>query len=590
MNKANRLSLLLAAAGLLVLFGYLTGPGLGGTGDSRHYLGTALHLRQTGQLTDVDGLPYRFWGPLYPGLLALCYAPWAVRLLHGAALLGSLVLWSRLGEKLLPPGRAQWLPPLLALSTAVLVPAKFVWAETVFGLLAAGYFVSLLAWLRSGHGGWLGLATALGFLLPLQRTSGFFLLAGAAAGLLATGATRGRWRPLALHGLLGAAGGLAWNYYAEVSSGPPVYQHVYGLAKLGNSVADYGFVLGRWFVPLATGWRAQWPLLWAVGLPGLLALLWPLAGWERGGAGRSFAPGAAPVPLFGSGAALRLLWWVLVVDLLAHFVAVNLHRGAAGLHDAERYLAALAGPVLLLGLARWPAAAGWRRLGGGLLAAWLAYSAGRIAHNAYRLRARPPVAWPPEPAGAVRKTPPPALRKVSQAVVRPALTATTSPPDSMKQVFFLALAAVLGSAARPVAAQTTTIGGPGGSIVTDQHGTTVQGAGGTVTTTRTRVKKRIQGAGTATVTSGNAVSISGNNSSRTVACDGNAVTVLGNNNNVRLTGTCARLTVAGNNNRVAAATLGSASTSGNHNAVTWTGPKPAVSDLGTGNSLKEQGQ
>jgi hypothetical protein len=365
--------LLAAAVVLMALFAWMVAPGLGTTSDSAHYLATARHLRLGLGLVDVDGLPYRYWGPLFPALLAVFHSSLALKLLHGGALLGQLLLWSRAARWLLPPARARWLPLLLALSTAVLVPAKFVWAETVFGLLAAGYFFGLLNWLRTGRGGWLALATMLGFLLPLQRTSGIFLLAGAAVGLLATGAAaHGRWRVLLLHGVACTAGFLGWNYYAEVLAGPPVYQALGTGTKLLATCADYGFVLLRWLLPLAASWRVAAPALWALALPGLLLLLWP----------RRAAYFSQQQETTSD---LRLLWWVLVIDVAAHIAATNLARGAAGLHDTERYLAAVVAPVLLLVLARWPL--GWKSkwLSGGVLALWLIYSAVRVGHNAEKL-------------------------------------------------------------------------------------------------------------------------------------------------------------------------------------------------------------
>ena len=110
---------LLLAAGLLqlALFGYATAPGLAGTGDSRYYLHAAQTLRDTGLLLNPDGTPYRYWPPLYPVLLRAAGSLVGIRGLHGACLLGSLLLWSWLGRQVLPPRRALAVPVLLALST-----------------------------------------------------------------------------------------------------------------------------------------------------------------------------------------------------------------------------------------------------------------------------------------------------------------------------------------------------------------------------------------------------------------------------------------------------------------------------------------
>lgn len=324
-------------------------------------------------------------------LLAVFFSFGGVRVLHGAALLAQVVLWARMGRWLLPPSRLAGLPWLVALSTAVLVPAKFIWAEPVYGALAAAYFYALLAWSRSGRGGWLAVATMAGFLLPLQRTSGFFLLAGAGVGMLLTGQWRRYWRPLLGHWVGCAVGGLVWNYYAEMVAGPPVYQAVRGWAALSSSVADYGYVLARWFLPLAASWLAAWTGLWALALPTLLLLLWP-----RDNRQTRETELTNTVPIATSNQHLRLLWWVVVVTLVALLGATNATRAAAGPHDAERYSAVLVGPVMLLALASWPASKGqsWFRLSRVLLVVLLLYAAGRAGHNAHRLRRYPSVTWP----------------------------------------------------------------------------------------------------------------------------------------------------------------------------------------------------
>ena len=107
----------MAGLAQLALFLYVAAPGLGGTSDSRLYLHAAQTLRETGQLLNPDGTPYRYWPPLYPALLAAVGSPVGIRMLHGACLLGSLGLWSWLGRQLLPARRALVLPVLLALST-----------------------------------------------------------------------------------------------------------------------------------------------------------------------------------------------------------------------------------------------------------------------------------------------------------------------------------------------------------------------------------------------------------------------------------------------------------------------------------------
>ena len=395
---------LLLAAGLLQLslFGYVTAPGLAGTGDSRYYLHAAQTLRDTGFLLNPDGTPYRYWPPLYPVLLRAAGSLVGIRGLHGACLLGSLLLWSWLGRQVLPPRRALAVPVLLALSTPWLLVSKFVWAESGFVLLFAAYAVALWQWLRTGRWAWGAAATAIGLLLPLQRTLGLFLLVGVGAMLLVGAWPRRsslRRGQLLLHLVLSAAGGVLWQGYALLVAGPSRYHPGRGWSQLLSSGADYGFVLGRWLLPLPATGRALLPdVLWAAALAGLLALLWPRKQPKQP---------AAPVPMdstAGIRAAagptnraepdnrllLQILWGagLALVVLVAGLTVFA--QSAAGVHDAERYASVLYGPVVLLVLAAWPAQ-GPRWLGRALLGAWLLGAALRVGHVAPDLRRVPPL-------------------------------------------------------------------------------------------------------------------------------------------------------------------------------------------------------
>ncbi|MBD2722646.1 ArnT family glycosyltransferase [Hymenobacter armeniacus] len=373
-DKAFRLSLTGAAVVLLALFWLMTANGLHTTSDSIYYIAAARSWAQSGRLLHPDGSLYRYWGPLYPMLLALGESTWATRCLHGLALVGNLWLWALVGRMLLPAKRALVLPWALALSTAMMVPAAFVWSETVFALLLAAYVYALLHWCRTDRPGWLALATGAAFLIPLQRTAGMALLAGVGVGALLYPGRR-RWRRLLLHGVASAAGGVAWNYYAERVAGTRPDRGFGTLAKLWGSFSDYGFVLLRWFLPLPASWRTVAAGLFAVVLPAWLAGLW------LGAIKKSATPEK-------STAGLRLLWVTALVYVLGLLLAVNMTRGATGLYDAERYAAVLSGPVLLLALAAWPRTekpwATWAQRG--VVAAWLAYSAVRVGHNVLVLR------------------------------------------------------------------------------------------------------------------------------------------------------------------------------------------------------------
>ena len=379
-RAALGLSAALALAGYL----YATGTGLAGTFDSYHYLYAAHTLRQKGQLLMPGGGPFQAWPPLFPLVLAALGGPGPVRWLNGLALLGTLAAWSAVGYRLLPGRRALALPLLLALGAPALVVSKFVWSEPLFNLLWAGYFLVLLTWLRRGGRWWGLLATALGGLLPVQRLAGLFLLAGVGAGLLGPGAA-GVGRPGRRARLAHLAGTLSGFVLWKLIARPDL---VLGSSStLRNPLpvlADYGFVLGRWLVPLPA---ASLPALLAAGwvglLAGLLVLLWPrpaglgaLVAWPR------------PYVLLGG----RLLFGSLLCTLLA--LAYSAMRGRSGVdvYEAERYLTPLYPPVMLLVLMRWPSAGTWaRRLGPALLVGLVLYQGLRLAHNADQLRRLPPI-------------------------------------------------------------------------------------------------------------------------------------------------------------------------------------------------------
>ena len=408
--RSRPLTGLLLGVGVLVqlaLFLYTTAPGLAGTSDSRLYLHAAHTLRATGQLLHPDGSPYRYWPPLYPLLLAAVGSLNGARLLQGTALLGSLLLWSWLGRQLLPRRRALLVPLLLALSAPGLLVGKFVWAECVFILLVAAYIAALLQWLRTARAEWAVLATVAGVLLPLQRTLGLFLLAGVGVVLLLGAwrnlAARGRWQ-LLVHLLLSGLGGILWQAYALlVVAAPSRYHPPRGWGQLLSSLADYGFVLGHWLLPLPVSARAGLPnVLWVAILLGLFTVLWPRQrpGRQveellsaRGLAGEPANPTfpAASGHCFSTQLVREVLWGAAVALVALVAVLTVFAQSAAGVHDAERYASVLFGPMVLLVLAAWPARAP-RWMGQLLLGLWLLGLAGRAMHVARDLRQVPPLA------------------------------------------------------------------------------------------------------------------------------------------------------------------------------------------------------
>ena len=381
--RAGGLVVGLAAVLLLAAYWYATATGLAGTFDSYHYLHAAYTLRHQGQLLMPDGSPFRAWPPLFPVVLAALGGGGPVRWLNGLALLGALGAWSVVGYRLLPGRRALALPLLLGLSTPALVCSKFVWSESLFSLLWAGYFLALLGWLR--RGGWARglLATALGCLLPLQRLAGVFLLLGVGLGLLGRGAVPAGQpgRPARLAHLAGTAGGvLAWQLLASPFSLGTVAHPLNPLPI----VADYGFVLWRWLLPLpAASLAALPPLLWA----GLLALL--LVGLRPQAAGH---PELAPAPAHAALTGSRMLFNSLAVSLLLLVYSATRDRIMSDVYEAERYLTPLYPAVLVLVLRRYPVASRYGAfLAPVLLVAWVLYQGARLAHNVHQLHQLPPL-------------------------------------------------------------------------------------------------------------------------------------------------------------------------------------------------------
>ncbi|UYZ60890.1 hypothetical protein [Hymenobacter latericus] len=372
-GSASRLIISLLAAGwLLGLFAYAYGPGPGVTADSYYYLAAARSFAEHGHLLNPDGTPYRWWGPLYPVLLSAGMGnPGAwVGVLNGISLLGCLGAWGWLAWRVVP-NRPIAAGAVLALGCATpwLATAKFVWSEPVFGLLFGLYAVALYHYLQRGGPRWWLAATALGVLLPLQRTSGLFLLVGVGLGVLL--AYPDAWRrqrgALLLHGAVGGLMALAWLIYARMVAPRPEFYRNKGWQGLREALADYGYVLVRWLLPVQ---QAEWPKHWV--FAGLLLVL--LAGmlylsWQQ------------------SHRLIRLLSVAVVVYLLIHMGTTVVSRSGGNVYDVERYCAVVYGPFVVVLAALVSEAAAKRRWVVWVLAVWLLYPAvravrvARFSHN-----------------------------------------------------------------------------------------------------------------------------------------------------------------------------------------------------------------
>jgi hypothetical protein len=372
----------------LAIYRYTVAAGLAGTFDSYHYLYAAQSLRHSGHLF-VPVATYRAWPPLFPVVLNLIGAPGPVIWLNGLAILGALLAWSIVGRQVLPPERTWALPLLLALGSPTLVVNKFIWSEPLFTMLWAGYFLLLLIWLHRG-GRVLGIVTTfIGCLVPLQRIAGVFLLAGVGMGLAWADDRRlvrpNRWS-LLFH-LLGSSSGIVlWQLHLWASSIPAKLS----AAKSGKatqllaSLADYGFVLGRWLVPLPiTSLHTLPVLLWVIVLGLFLWVLRP----------RLHSAEEKKQALLStlSVVSSRMLFMALVVNICFLAMASMVERIGSGMHEAERYLTPLYPPVILLILLNWPTNKRWAiKLGPGLLVIWTLYQGIRVGHNALQLRQLPP--------------------------------------------------------------------------------------------------------------------------------------------------------------------------------------------------------
>ncbi len=293
--------------------------------------------------------------------------------LHGVSLVGSLVGWSWLGSQLLGREIAwkrcySW---ALAVSTPWLMTTKFVWSETCFLLLFTIYAVALYNCLTTKAKGWWLVATLAGLLLPLQRTAGFFVLAGVALGLLvAYGRTLHEYAlaPV-LHFLLSVSGGLLWQVHVwRTNLDLPLV--VSNSASIGlQAVNDFGFMLVHWLLPVPI---PPAPVPWAYLVGGVLVVAILIVG-------------AMEIGRFG-----QMLLVTAGVYVVLHALSYQLSRGSAGFHDSERYAAVFYGPVMLLLFGALRRTMGKRpRLLHWLLLVWLLYPVVRVVHNAVFLRSRP---------------------------------------------------------------------------------------------------------------------------------------------------------------------------------------------------------
>jgi hypothetical protein len=370
--------LLLGVGIWCVLSGYATYYGLAMTSDSWNYLSATRSFGAIGELRNANGTLYTAWPPLFPVLLAAWAdtVPLSWKWLQVGCLAGSLVVWGHLGQLLLTHNvLARLYVLVLAFSTPWLICAGFLWSEPVFVLLFSVYIYAVYRFGTTSNYLMLLLATLSGILLPLQRVSGFFVLAGVAVAAVALYPAQ-VWRRRALllaHGVVVVSAGLVWQYYTLFVVESRNLQEARDWQVWVQAADDFGHAMGRWFLPMTTR-AAQGHGVYAV-----LFLFLSIVG--------AFAPG----PRF-----LRLLGIVVAVVLLPLVPLAWLRLSGTGLTDADRYTAVVYAPFFLLLFAQvqrlfpQPGSNKQQRLVWLLGLCWLLYPAARMVRNAHYLHQREP--------------------------------------------------------------------------------------------------------------------------------------------------------------------------------------------------------
>ncbi|MDN4164834.1 hypothetical protein QWY31_04935 [Cytophagales bacterium LB-30] len=197
---------------VLVLYGYATWGGLITTQDSLDYLSAAQSFRQSGEFLSPDGSPYAHWPPFYPLLLAIIssiHLPLVVFHAFGLVLITILLyVMARHTFNDLTWRISFWVLSLLGVY--MLLMAVFVWSELYFTfllllLLVVNRLRKYLPWADV-------FLVLIAFALCLQRSAGFFVLAGLAlARVLENPSSVTHWLRIALGAALASSGFLYWQ-------------------------------------------------------------------------------------------------------------------------------------------------------------------------------------------------------------------------------------------------------------------------------------------------------------------------------------------------------------------------------------------
>ncbi len=166
---------------ILACYEYVLSTGFARTHDSYHYLAAATSFATNSNFTDANQLPFTFWPPLFPLLLATFHPHFEIftHLVQPLLMLVSIQLWSLIGASMFSESSSKWVfRVILFFSTAFLINVKFLWSETPFIFLFTCWVYCWVQLLSDSSPKWLVGILLAGCLMPLQRIAGLYLMAG----------------------------------------------------------------------------------------------------------------------------------------------------------------------------------------------------------------------------------------------------------------------------------------------------------------------------------------------------------------------------------------------------------------------------
>jgi len=274
MTKATKLwqqygliALIISAS--LGLFLYALPCELIKTNDSLDYLSAAQSFWTDGTFKSPDGTDYAHWPPLYPIVIALIgQLMISIKLFHGLLIVAiGLMLWNLSAYYLQKPlYRYLWLAAVLT-SVQFLMVSVFLWSELLFLLLL---LINLKAYLkRTEWKYWMILFVLTGLLMCLQRSAGFFWMAGM-GWLLAMDKPKDlkNWVLSFIYCAISVSGLLYWILSKSEGNdtGFDIWEHKFFI-DFGDNLLKIFLATGKFFLPLSNFSAWIWVLI-------LVSILW----------------------------------------------------------------------------------------------------------------------------------------------------------------------------------------------------------------------------------------------------------------------------------------------------------------------------